>query len=321
MDSFILAMEKKVLSGFSISFEEAEMLSQTKDAEALYSAANQIREQLNGSKADLCSIMNAKSGACSENCRYCAQSAHYQTGVKEYPLVNRKEVLKLALENESAGVKRFSLITSGNTLSPEDFEQIISIYQELRKKTKLDLCASLGKLSFEQSVLLKNKGITMYHHNIETSRNFYPKICTTHSYEDRIQSIQNIQKAGLPVCSGGIIGMGETMRDRLEMAFELKHLGIKSIPINILTPIPGTPLEKQPSLSPEEVFRTIAVFRFIHPTAFIRYAGGRKALGSEQSKGYRAGINAALVGNFLTTAGNTIAEDKRLISEQGLEVQ
>lgn len=308
------------MAGKEITFSEAIELYQTEDLEELFGAANRIREKFTGNKVDLCTIMNAKSGKCSENCKFCAQSAHYSTGVEVYPLVDVEKALKLAKENEASGAHRFSLVTSGKGILQKDWEKVLTIYKVLRKETNLKLCASLGIISYEQALQLKEVGVTMYHHNVETSRDYFPKICTTHTYQERIDTIKNVLRAGLDICCGGIIGMGESFEDRINMAFEIKELGVKSIPINILNPIKGTPLENLKPLEPQEILKTMAVFRFIIPDSFIRYAGGRSALGELQRQGLKAGVNAALVGNYLTTVGNKISEDIQMIKEEGLEV-
>ncbi|TCT14215.1 biotin synthase [Natranaerovirga pectinivora] len=310
----------KVLNGQLIDYEEAVELSSIKDLDELLEAANTIREKFKGNKMDLCSIMNAKSGKCSENCKFCAQSAHYKTGAPEYSLISKEEALKMAKENEENGVHRFSLVTSGKGISDGELDKVTEIYDELKNKTKLQLCASFGIISYEQGLKLKKAGVTMYHHNLETSKAFFPKICDTHTYEDRIETIKNVMKAGLDVCCGGLFGLGETMEDRIKMAFDIRALGIKSVPINILQPIKGTPLENNMILQPDEILRIIAVFRFIIPDGYIRFGGGRKSLGEHQEKGLKSGINAALVGNYLTTIGNKITEDIEMIKRQGLEI-
>ncbi|PKM94648.1 MAG: biotin synthase BioB [Firmicutes bacterium HGW-Firmicutes-1] len=320
MKEFITKMEQKIMLGDSINLEEALRLTETEDLEDLFSAANRIRIKFMGNKVDLCTIMNAKSGKCTENCKYCAQSGHYHTGVEEYPLVSVEQALELARENERQGVNRFSLVTSGRGPSDEEFEKLLEIYKELKEKTNIKLCASHGIISYEQAVRLKEVGVEMYHHNIETSEDNFDTICDSHTYEDRIETIKNVIKAGHDVCCGGILGMGESMEQRLKMAFEIKALNIKSIPVNVLNPISGTPLGEQKVLEAKEILKIMAVFRFILPDGYIRYAGGRKALGELQSKGLEAGVNAALVGNYLTTIGNNISEDLKMLSEAGFEV-
>lgn len=325
MKKIVQEMTAKVLGGEGVCFDEAlKMINideeDLESLEALFEGANKIREKFVGKKVDLCAIVNGKSGKCSENCKYCAQSAHYNTNVKEYPLLEHEEILPKALEAEAKGVTRFSIVTSGRGISNEELRKLTEIYRKLKKETKLELCASHGIISYEQAQSLKESGVSTYHHNLETSRRYYPNICTTHTYEDRINTIKNAQKAGLHICCGGIIGMGETPEDRVMMFFDIKELGARSVPINILNPIKGTPLENRKVLSPIEILKTIAVSRYILPKAYIRYAGGRTALGEKQIQGFKAGVNAALVGDYLTTVGNKIEEDKQMIRQVGLEV-
>ena len=320
MQDFVKTMEDEVMDGRSIGFQEALQLARTEHTEALFASANRIREKYRGKWMDLCTIMNAKSGKCSENCRFCAQSGHYPTGVKVYPLVGLDKVLEMAGEAEREGVHRFSLITSGECLSKADFDKVMDMIEVLKRETRLSLCASLGAISFDQALRLKAAGLTMYHHNIETSRDNFNSICDTHSYEDRVTTVKNVISAGLEPCSGGIIGMGESMEQRVRMAFEIREMGVRSIPINILTPIPGTPLENMERLDPMEILRTISVFRFVIPDGSLRYAGGRNALGEWQRKGFKTGISAVMVGNYLTTPGNKISDDIEMIKGIGFEV-
>lgn len=316
-------LEEKVLDGQDISQAEAQTLEKLDNPELyeLFAASSRIRDQRAGKKVDLCSIINAKSGMCSENCKFCAQSAHHQTAVDVYNLLDEESILKRARLMEREGAKRYSLVTSGRGIGQEDFKKILAIYKRLAQETNLKLCASLGIISEEMARSLREAGVTMYHHNLETSASFFPQICTTHSYQDRINTIKSCQAAGLEVCSGGIISLGETMSQRLEMAFTLRDLKVSSIPINILNPIIGTGLENQEVLPPLEILQTFAIYRFILPEASLRYAGGREnALRNMQAMGYFAGINAALVGSYLTTSGRTVAEDIQMILDIGLEV-
>ncbi len=313
-------IEEKVLGGEYICFDEAMELTEIEGIEDLFAAANRIRERFKGKKTDLCTIMNAKSGRCSENCKYCAQSGHYNTGITDYPLVSIEDVLKLAKENEACGVKRFSLVTSGRTVSEEELEKLIEIFKVLKQETSLSLCASLGCISYRHALKLKEAGVEMYHHNVETSSDYFDKICDTHSYQDRVDTIKNVISAGLKVCSGGIIGMGESLQQRIRMAFEVRELGVKSIPINILFPLKGTPMENVQKLAPEDVLKTFAIFRFIIPDATIRYAGGRASLGNFQRVGLKAGIDGVMLGNYLTTTGNEIYKDLKMIEELDLEI-
>lgn len=287
--------------------------------EELQEGAGLIQKKFCGNHIDLCTIINGKSGRCGEDCKYCAQSAKHNTGIDEYKFLSTQEILTAAKLNEKAGVNRFSIVTSGRALSGEDFEQAIECYKILRENLKIDLCASHGILNAEQFKKLRATGVTSYHHNIETSRRFFPQICTTHTYDDRINTIKIAQDAGFNVCSGGIIGMGETWQGRIDMAFELFNLKIQSIPINALMAVKGTPLENQPPLSADEILRTIAIFRFINPTANIRLAAGRKLLPDFGASALLHGASASITGNMLTTSGTTIKGDMEILKKLGLE--
>ena len=316
----ISKLKESVLNGDLIRKDEAIELYYLNDDE-LYSAADDIRKKFNGDRIDLCSIINGKSGKCSENCKYCAQSAHFKTGIEEYGILSYEEIKKEAEDNYNNGVHRFSVVTSGRGLVGNDFNTVVEYYKKLNKECLIKLCASHGIISKESLKELKKSGVRTYHHNIETSRRFYSEICTTHTYEDRIQTILNAKEVGLEVCSGGIIGMGETREDRVDMAFELRNLGVLSIPINILMPIEGTPLEKQERLSEEEILKTIAIFRFINPKANIRLAGGRSLLSHYGEKAFKAGANATITGNLLTTCGNTINQDINMLKRMEFNVE
>lgn len=324
MREFIKNLEKKILEGKVIGFEEAmklTFLEEKEDIEQLCNSANKIREVFCGKEVDLCTIMNAKSGRCSEDCKFCAQSAYYKTNVEVYDLVSKEATLKLAKENESEGVNRFSLVTSGRGITGSELEKVLDIYEELNKKVKIDLCASLGILGYEELLRLREKGITMYHHNLETSREYYEEICTTHSYDERVDTINAARKAGMAVCSGGIIGLGESLEDRVKLAFQLRDLLVKSIPINVLNPVKGTPLENSESLSQDEILKTIAIFRFVNPEALIRLAGGRNLIDEFGKNCFNAGANATITGNYLTTSGNKICDDKKMVIDLKLEVR
>jgi len=316
-------LEEKVLAGQDIAEEEARELAEIEgsDLYQLFAAASRVRDLRAGKKVDLCSIINAKSGQCSENCKFCAQSAHHQTEVDVYDLLDEQSILERALQMEAEGAKRYSLVTSGRGISEGDFVKALGIYRRLAQETNLKLCASLGIITEDMARRLRETGVTMYHHNLETSESYFPQICSTHSYQDRISTIKACQAAGLEVCSGGIISMGETMGQRLEMAFTLRELKVQSVPINVLNPIVGTALENQRVLPPLKILQTIAIYRFILPEAMLRFAGGREnALRNLQAMGYLAGINATLVGSYLTTSGRTVAEDIQMILDMGLEV-
>ena len=328
LKNLIKRLKNKVLNGEDIEFEEAEQLldisiDNDEDMEELCKSADEIREKFCGDYFDLCTIINAKSGKCSENCKYCAQSSHFKTDAQIYALVSPEKALEEAKKVEAEGAHRFSLVTSGRGLKKGDcdVEKLKVIYGELKEKTGLSLCASHGICDEYALKSLLQSGVTTYHHNLETSRDFYPNICSTHSYDDRINTIKLAQKVGLKVCSGGIWGLGETPLDRIKMAFELKGLNIFSVPLNILMPIPGTPLENMKPLNPKEILKCIAIYRFILPKAFLRYTGGRVKLGDYQEKGIKSGINSALTGNFLTTTGTTIESDKEMLKRNGYRIK
>lgn len=290
------------------------------ELDALLEGADKIREYFCGDKVDLCTIINGRSGRCGEDCKYCAQSAHNHTNCEVYDFLPKEKILSEALANEKEGVDRFAIVTAGRSLSGEDFEKAIDAYETMHKECKLDLCASLGFLTKEQFHRLHEAGVTSYHDNIETSRRNFPNICTTHTYDEKIATIKAAQEEGFCVCSGGIIGMGETWEDRLDMAVSLAELGIMSIPINALMPIPGTPLENLEQLSENDILRTIAFFRYINPEANVRLAAGRALITNDGEAAFSGGASATITGNMLTTSGSTIESDKKLLSGIGRDV-
>ncbi|MCI6655050.1 MAG: biotin synthase BioB [Clostridium sp.] len=290
------------------------------ELDALLEGADKIREYFCGDKVDLCTIINGRSGRCGEDCKYCAQSAHNHTNCEVYDFLPKEKILAEALANEKEGVDRFAIVTAGRSLSGEDFEKAIDAYETMHKECKLDLCASLGFLTKEQFHRLHEAGVTSYHDNIETSRRNFPNICTTHTYDEKIATIKAAQEEGFCVCSGGIIGMGETWEDRLDMAVSLAELGIMSIPINALMPIPGTPLENLEQLSENDILRTIAFFRYINPEANVRLAAGRALITNDGEAAFSGGASATITGNMLTTSGSTIESDKKLLSGIGRDV-
>lgn len=306
----IESLKKKVLNGEHISQKEALLLSMTPEKKELYEAANEIREHFCKNIMDLCSITNAKSGKCSQDCKWCSQSKHHETEIEEYELVDKKQAINEALQNAKQGVTRHSLVTSGRRVSNKTLDGLIPIYREISAQSSIGLCASMGLITEEQMRRLKDEaGVEHYHCNIETAPSFFSNLVSSHTIEEKISTIKIAQKVGLKVCSGGIIGMGESMEQRIEMAFVLRELGIKSIPINILQAIKGTALENVPPLSEDEVLSTIAIFRFIHPDAHLRFAGGRVQIKHFQHKALQAGISAALTGDYLTSTGSNIQED------------
>jgi len=310
----------RVLNEGNIEFSEALALAEQVPPAELYQAADTIRKKLHSTNLDLCSIVNARSGKCSEDCKFCAQSSHYAVAVESYDIVDIDLAITMAKENQAHGVRRFSLVTAGKTVSEQNLEEFRGIYQRLQDETNLSLCASMGFLTAAKARKLKSMGVDRYHCNLETARSYFPSVCTSHSWDEKVTTIQIAQDAGLEVCSGGIIGLGESLAQRIELAFELSELGILSIPLNILNPIPNTPFGDLPPLSVGEVLTAIALFRFINPQAVIRLAGGRNLLGDEQNRCFIAGANGAIVGNYLTTVGNKLAEDIEMFRQLGFKL-
>lgn len=315
--SRVAELTNKIIAGYRLSPTDDRSIFMDTPLEELSEEAYRLQKQFCGNHIDLCTIVNGRSGRCGENCKYCAQAACHKTGVDTYGFLPQEQIMAHAKANQDAGVNRFSIVTSGGALSGKEFEMAIDVYKEMRRTLSIDLCASHGLLTRSQFRRLREVGVTSYHHNIETSERYFPEICTTHSYADRIRTIKMAQAEGLCVCSGGIIGMGETWEDRFDMAFALQELGIESIPLNSLMAIPGTPLEHLTPLSGDEILRTIAIFRFINPTANIRLGAGRKLLPENGATAFLAGASASITGNMLTTSGTTIAEDMELIKELG----
>ncbi len=308
--------KEKVLNHELLTREEAMQLVDAPLKE-LCTAANEIRKQFCGDAFDICTIINGKSGKCSENCKYCAQSAFYDTETETYPLLPTEKMLEQAKYNDERGVLRYSIVTSGRKLSDKEIDQVCESVREIRKQTNISVCGSFGLLEEKQFAKLKDAGVVRVHNNLETSRRNFPNICTTHTIEDKIQAIEAAKRAGLNVCSGGIMGLGETMEDRIDMVITIRELGVRSIPVNMLNPIPGTPYEKNPLLTNDDMCRIVAIFRFLVPNASIRLAGGRGLLPDKGRACFQSGANAAISGDMLTTSGITIETDMKLLKELG----
>jgi len=315
-------LRDRVLAGNTLSREDVLLLTSIEGAEVfdLFSAAGRIRERFRGRRVDLCSIVNAKSGACTEDCSYCAQSSRSMADIPVYPLVNEGVVLQRAIEAREAGVRRFCIVTSGRRIGKKELMEIGSMVERIRAAGLLP-CATLGLLNKEELLFLKERGLERYHHNLESSERFFPEICSTHSYGDKLKTIEAAKAVGLSICSGGIFGLGEEWQDRIEMAFALKMLDVDSIPINFLIAIRGTPLEDMDLLPPFEALKIISLYRFILPEKEIRVCGGRRqVLRDFNPMVFMAGADSLLTGNYLTTAGVAFEDDLRLIRGYGLEI-
>lgn len=318
----IEALAQEVIStGKGISKEEAMALILSTDLDALCDAADRITKTFHSNFFDSCSIVNARSGMCGEDCKWCAQTSRHKTGCVTYNILDVNDTLKAARLNQQAGIRRFSLVTSGRAVSDRDLDCFIEIIKRLKSETELHLCVSMGLLSEPQLKRLKEAGIERYHCNMETSPRMWPSLVSTHSQEDKINTIEAARRHGMAICSGGIIGMGETEEDRIDFAIMLRDLDVDSVPMNILNPIKGTPLENTPLISEEEIIRCAAVWRFILPKQVIRFAGGRGRLSKKNMRRlFQGGINGAIMGDMLTTIGTTLQEDLKLIADSGLQL-
>jgi len=322
-------LAERIIAGIKITKEEALALTAIEGEEnilLLCAAADKIRQACCGNMVDLCSIINVKSGNCSENCGFCAQSAHHPgENSPIYGLKPEGEILAQAKAAAAAGAKRFCLVSQGrgpkysSPKSPE-FDHILATVRQIIAETQIKPCCALGEVTAEQAEALKEAGVTRYNHNLEASENFYPEIVTTHSWGDRVQTIRNLKQAGIQACTGGIMGMGESWEDRVDLAFALQELEVESVPLNLLNARSGTPLAELPPLDPYEALKAIAIFRFILPQQIIRYAGGREAvMGELQELGLKAGINAMLIGHYLTTLGQPPEKDHAMLESLGLK--
>ena len=317
-------MADTIIEGRRLSREDDRALAALIDCDLaeLCDGADRIRARYAGEKVELCAIVSGKGGKCAENCKFCAQAARYSTGCEEFGLISEDEMVEACLANEKEGVDRFAVVTSGRTLNGRDFENMLHAYGLMDRKSTIDLCASFRFLSDEQFRLLRIAGASTYHHNLETSRRFFPEICTTHTYDMRVRTLRSARNAGMRLCSGGIIGMGETWEDRVDLALELAGLKVDSIPINALMPVKGTPLADRPRLSEEDILRTVAMFRYLNPTAQIRLAAGRGLMENDGEKAFRAGASAAITGNMLTTAAHaTVKSDREMLTSLGRTVR
>jgi biotin synthase len=322
MENFIDAVTERIIQGGSLTPEEAVRLSDAAGSAVfdLFRGASRIKEHFVGAEVHLCSIINAKSGRCAEDCAFCAQSAHHSTDAPVYPLVEEDRLVEGAHLAENSGSACYGIITSGTTVNGAELDKIVSALQRIRKETTILPSCSLGIIDEQTATKLKDAGMDTYHHNLETAESFFSSICTTHDYQDDVNTVRAVKKAGVKVCSGGIFGLGESAAQRVEMAFTLKELDVDSVPLNFLNPIEGTKLEKAANISAMECLKTIALYRFILPDKRITVCGGReKNLGDLQSWIFFAGANGTMIGNYLTTLGRNVDVDLKMFSDLGLK--
>jgi biotin synthase len=320
LSELIESTKEQILAGSHIQRQDAEKLLDTPDSHLmqLLAAADRIRVEFKGHSFDSCSLINARSGACSEDCAFCAQSRRHNGDCQTYALVSDEEILKAAQAAHETGASRFCTVTSGGALSDREFDSLVDALKRVHAEVDIQLDASLGFLSQERATKLKEAGVTRYNHNLETSRNHYPQICTTHTFDQRVDTVRTVMNAGISACCGGIIGLGETLSQRLDLAFTLADLGVDCVPINILNPRPGTPLASTTPPEPMEILKTVALFRLILPKATIKIAGGREFnLGDFQSMALRAGANGMIIGGYLTTTGRNVEDDWNMVSRAG----
>jgi biotin synthase len=307
-----------------ISRDEALRLGEIRDhaeIEALVERAWQARVERFGDSTDMCSLVNAKSGGCAEDCGFCAQSKYAEAETPLHAMMEPEQILEHARAAEAAGAHRFCMVTQGQGLSKRDFEQVLAGARLVAEHTNLKRCASIGHMSVERARALKQAGIQRVHHNVETAESYYPEVSTTVRYEGRLRTIDAVRQAGLETCVGGILNLGETPEQRVEMAFQLAAINPTSVPINLLNPRPGTKFGDRPLMDPWEVVKWIAIFRLVLPEALFRLCGGRvENLGELQETAVRAGLNGVMMGNFLTTLGNTPDEDRAMFQHHGLNV-
>ncbi len=322
--NFVQNLTEKVLTGYLVTTEDALRLTGADgtDLYLLFAEAGRIREHFVGSTVTLCSIINAKSGKCPENCAFCAQSAHHSTAVASYALVDEDEMVRCAKQAEDNGASCYGIITSGTGISKGDeLDRICATLRRIRSESGVLPSCSLGIMSDETALILKEAGMVTYHHNLETARSFFPNICSTHDYQEDVETVKAAKRAGLKVCSGGIFGLGESFDQRIEMALTLRELNVDSIPVNFLDPVEGTRLADANFLTPLECLKTIAIYRFLLPDRQIKVCGGRdKNLRELQSWIFMAGASGMMTGNYLTKAGRDPEQDRRMIGDLGLGI-
>lgn len=310
----------QIIAGRRLEYDEAICLARESTVDELCRMAGELRLHFHDRDLDTCSIMNARSGRCPEDCKWCSQSKFHKADIDIYPLVSVAEAVGMAKYNAAKGVRRFSLVTSGRAMTDAEIEKACVIFTSIKSECGIELCASMGLLEKPQLQKLFECGVRRYHCNLETAPSYFLRLCSTHTTEDKMRTIRWAQEIGMEVCSGGIIGMGESLEQRIELAITLRELGVKSIPVNVLNPIKGTRLENAPRLDDDEVLRSFAMFRIVCPDAHIRFAGGRLLVKHLERSLLHSGVSASIVGDMLTTSGSAIDSDKVMFTEEGFTV-
>lgn len=314
-------LEKMITDeGYVPDAREALELTKRPNRERLWALADSLRRRYQGDYFDTCSIINARSGRCPEDCKWCAQSVHYKTDIDIYPLVDGTKVMQLAKYNASFNIRRFSFVTSGRSVTGNEIDRLASYASDILEATDMKVCASLGLVSRDDMQKLYDSGVTRYHCNLESSPSFFRRLCTTHTTEQKIETLRNAKSVGMSVCSGGIIGMGETMRDRIDMALLLRDIGVDSIPVNVLNPIKGTPLEGSAPMSPEEVMTSFAIIKVLNPESVVRMAGGQSVIAAYKARLLSCGVSGAILGDMLTTGGDAVRNDMKMIRAAGFGI-
>lgn len=317
---FDILKHKIIDDGYVPGVSEALELTRRNNRESLWNLADELRRHYQGDYFDTCSIINARSGRCPEDCKWCAQSVHYKTDIDIYPLVDGTKAMQLAKYNASFNIRRFSFVTSGRSVTGGEIDRLAAYTSEILEATDMKVCASLGLVGREDMQKLYDSGVTRYHCNLESSPSFFRKLCTTHTVEQKIETLERAKSVGMSVCSGGIIGMGETMRDRIEMALALRRIGVDSIPVNVLNPIAGTPLEGSASMRPEEVMTSFAIIKVLNPESVVRMAGGQSVIAAYKSRLLSCGVSGAILGDMLTTGGDAVRNDMKMIKAAGFGI-
>ncbi len=316
---------QRILKGGEMSFDEGRWMINLSDDYLtwLMAGADRIRRNFRGNKIEVCAISNVRSGNCSENCSFCSQSGHHkETKAPVYDYIKPEELVAQAKQARAWGASDFGVVSKGwGVRSDKERDQLKEYFSELKKHSEIGRCASLGALDRETAEMLKEQGMENYHHNLECAESFFDNVCTTHTYQENIDTIRHATEAGLRVCAGGILGMGESLAQRVELAETLRQNNVKSVPLNFLNPQDGTPMAQQTTMVPQEILKSIAVFRYMLPQAEIRIAGGRHFLGDMQSMIFMAGASGVMIGDYLTTTGRKVEQDIKMIQDLHLSAR